>query len=362
MTDTTNVHKCGKAECDVSVTGLCSDGLVPLEACPAYGKDPAPAQSTITKIEKAVLQRLVAKRNSQSGTSESTESSLTPIALPSGEALNIHDIEKMILRHKIKLVSIIGDRKSGKSTLIGTLYDKFSDGTFGSYAFSGSRTLVGFDKLSFYTRAESGVKEPDTIRTSIEEGLKFFHLELTDSSTWDSKSHLVISDRAGEVYKDARANTNLLSELNEIRMCLTLVILLDGEMIVDIAKKNNAFAAVRQTLRALSDIGAIGSSSNVQIVASKFDLVVKHANSAELIKQVNHFTAKLETEYAGKFAELSFWKIAARDPSHNTDLGHGLDSLLNDWMSKKRTQIKQSIPAPIIEGSEFDMLLHRVKY
>lgn len=359
MTETTNAHKCGKIDCVVTTTGHCSDGFTPLEACPAYGKPAIASPATLPPLapppSNALLQKVLGKKSVQT-----PENNLATIKLPSGEALESDDIAKMVLAHPIKMVVIIGDRWSGKSTLIGTLYDMFRKGPFGKYAFSGSRTLVGFDKLSFNSRVESGELVPDTIRTSRLEGLKFFHLELSEFPTYNLKNHLVISDRAGEVYEEARANTERLKELHEVRQSLTLVIMLDGAKLTDPAQKHNAFAGLRQTLRGLAEINYIGPNSNVQIVISKYDLVLSNADCTSLTKQIEDFNAKLATDYKDRFAELTFWNIAARDPLFRVNFANGLSELLDDWMNKKRTQIKQSIPILTVEGSEFDMLLNRV--
>jgi hypothetical protein len=359
MAETSNVQKCSKPYCEVGSSGLCSDGHNPLQACPAYGKLSALTTSPAPVPTKAPIR--IAHRVRLKTTLVSNENAISAINLLSGEALETQHVDKMLLAHPIKLVSIIGDRGSGKSTLIGTLYDKFREGPFGKYAFAGSRTLVGFDRLSFYSRVEGGESEPDTIRTSRNDGLKYFHLELSEVNNYEKKNHLLISDRAGEVYKEARANIEQFKGFLEIGRCLTLVILLDGQKIINLSQKNNAFTAVRQTLRGLVESGVVNSSTHIQIVTSKYDLVLNNVDADNLIAEIHAFNEKLATEYANKFAELTFWNIAARDPSLKVVFGHGLAELLEDWINKKRTQMKQLLSIPAAEGSEFDMLLNRIK-
>lgn len=349
MNQTSNVLKCSKADCDIATTGICSDGHIPLEACPFFGKY---LDNKVIEVPKAPLLR---------PTIINKPVSSDAIKLPTGEALQLDDIDKMLLAHPLKLIAIVGDRDSGKSTLIGTLYDKFSQGNFGDLAFTSSRTLVGFDRLSFYSRVDGGLDTPDTIRTSITEGLKFFHFELAACPDYKNKTHLVISDRAGEVYKEARSNSEEVQKLIELQKCLVLVILLDGERVASLENRANAFAAVRQTLRILADSNILNHSSVVQIVTTKYDLISRCSDEAELMALISQFKTRLTADYKEKIGELTFWNIAARDPSGDMSLGHGLEQLLVDWIRRKKVQVVKPIPIPLVSGSEFDMLINRVR-
>jgi ATPase subunit of ABC transporter with duplicated ATPase domains len=67
------------------------------------------------------------------------------IRLYSGEELSLKDVNLVTHKYLYKLILIIGDTDSGKTTLLATLYDLFQIAPFKDYLFAGSLTQIGFE-------------------------------------------------------------------------------------------------------------------------------------------------------------------------------------------------------------------------
>ena len=138
---------CGRPECRISNTGICAEGHTPVEACPSFGKAELDAQQELDEEfededSEEVDDQLVA------------ESARMPLL--SGESLVPAEVDRFLLRKPAKFVTIVGEFDSGKTTLICALYDRFLKGGFAGYLFSGSHTLLGFEKRSHHSRVDSG--------------------------------------------------------------------------------------------------------------------------------------------------------------------------------------------------------------
>lgn len=334
---------CGNTQCKVSSTGVCVEGHQPLEACPHYGQH-VDAQS-IEEVSETI----------ESVSENKAKSSAT---LFSGEALTTIQVDEFLRLRPAKFVAIIGDRNSGKTTLIDSIYGRFFRGPFAGYSFSGSRTLIAFERDCFFSRLASGKFEPDTAHTSISEGLRFYHISLTSQSTPQSKCDLMISDRAGELYSLARAKTDEISELIEIPNADRVVLLLDGERLASAAERAGAIQGVRQMVRALVDNNAMNIDSDLQIVTTKLDLLIDHPDKNFIDKQINSFRSNIQRDFKDRLANISFVEIAARDPEGKIEAAHGLSALFQDWASCP-LKVPPRAKYEGVLSSEFDKLLSR---
>jgi len=344
MVDSINKLRCSKAECEVAITGACAEGHAPPRSCPFFG------QQAATEIEEY-----------EEDEAEDVSEGVTEkqwISLPLGEPLSPEDIDLFLRRQPATFVSIIGQRDSGKTTLVNSIYERFLKGPFAGYLFAGSRTLVGLEKRSHYSRIESRRTHPDTPRTSISEGLRFFHLAVQDMESKARRFDLMLSDRAGEIYDQARNNTEIVSGLLEIKKADRLVLLLDGARVADPVHRAGSMESLRQTLRVFLDGGGLDKASRVQVVTTKIDLLTRLPQSEAVEKRVLQFCQLLEDNFAPRLGELSFWKIAARDPSGSFLPAHGVAELFREWLTPRPPVIQRSmLTGPIV--TEFDKLLLR---
>lgn len=348
MSTSIQVSRCSNPECDVSNTGICVEGNMPTESCPFFGR--AIDNSSDNNLGELEGEEYDAE----------PQQIIEPIRihLPSGEALTPAEVDHFLLWKPARFIAIVGDFDSGKTTLICALYDRFLRGSFAGHLFGGSRTLVGFEKKSHHSRIDSGRVVPDTLRTSLSDGLKYFHFSLAPSENAQSRIELMLSDRAGEQYQKARNNSDVVSELIEVKKAHYVVLLMDGGRIADPVHRQNAMQSVRQTLRAFLDGGALSKTSRVQVVITKVDLLAEIPEKLALEAQLEQFHKGLQKNFGERLAELSFWEISARDPLGEFSPAHGVKELLESWCVFIPVTLTRT-PLQIALNTEFDRLLSR---
>ncbi len=343
MADETNQKKCRKMDCQVASTGSCAEGHAPLASCPNYGDQPS-EQSDVYDGELDAT--------------EGTTPDVERVSLPTGDAMTPDEVDQFLRWRDATFVTIVGDSHSGKTTLICALYDRFLKGTFASLSFAGSRTLVALERRSHHARADSGRATPETAHTSLQDGLRYFHFAVAENGQPGRRVDLLLSDRSGEIYRRARNNSTVVETLPEIPQANRIVLLLDGRRVADPIERNVAIQSARQTLRVFLDTGAIDSTSIVQVVTTKFDLITASADAQEIGGALAAFRERLITDFAGRLKCLSFHDIAARDPTTTFAPAHGLDILLKDW-ARPRARYTPLAQPSLASNSEFDRLLRR---
>lgn len=126
------------------------------------------------------------------------------ISLAPGVNLPVDKASDLLKKGDSRVVAIIGPYDSGKTSLIGALYNLFLKGPVGGYQFSGSQTLLSFEQASHAIRAASGRHEPEMEHTGHNpspSGITFYHLSVQDER--GTNIHLLLGDRTGEDYKNA---------------------------------------------------------------------------------------------------------------------------------------------------------------
>lgn len=279
------------------------------------------------------------------------------IQIAASEGFELEDVNRFLMSGPGTIVSLIGDRDSGKSTLICSIYDRFLHGSFADLTITGVRTITGLEQRIHLERVESGRSKPDTPRTSLAEGLKYFHFGTSELNS-GKKVDLLISDRAGELYKNARGDAALVRSLVELPRADYLVLLLDGARLATPADRPGAMSAVRLTMLMLANHQAIGRNDRIQVVITKIDLVESATDAAILERRLQEFKKRLLRDFEKHFKSIEFFQVAARDPQRNHSPAHGVDELLRSWLrGPKIRRVVTAIAASV--DTEFDRLADR---
>ncbi len=353
-------RKCRVPECGVAAEGTCAQGHLPAESCPNYhlvGDAESEYEDELDPGDEELEDE--DEDEDEFSTEENASAHADQLALPSGNALDIEGVDEFLRWRPSTFVTIVGEQDSGKTTLICSIYERFLRGPFAGHVFAGSRTLMDLERRSHYSRAVSGGSRPDTPRTSLSEGVRFFHLALARSDALNVRDDLMLSDRAGETYRQVRNNPGLVRELVEVQKADVVVLLLDGERVSSPAERTGAMLSVRQTLRAFIDGGAIDTSSNVQIVTTKIDLFAGLPEGGASEQRLREFQTLLNADFASKVGQLSFYDVAARDPQMRFPPAWQVDVVLRSWLNRPVAKGVRSARPQIPLVTEFDRLLHR---
>lgn len=291
----------------------------------------------------------------QSDTTNIPAQNLQWAALPSSETLTVEEADQFLRWRDARVVAIVGERNGGKTTLIAEIYSRFLHGSFADTLFCHSLSLRGFEKKCFQSRAESGALNPDTPRTSAQEGLSFFHLALSNASDL-KRQDLLISERAGEVYREIRDKPQRATGMIEIRKASSIVLIIDGERVAAPRKRHEVFASVRNIIRALVDTGNISAQTQIQLVTTKCDLL-EGDSMIDACEALFGFEQSIIALIAGQFEVVTF-RTSARDPRPSSEPARGLAPLLQSWLRPKPLAKSQHHKMPELT-SEFDRLALR---
>ncbi len=283
--------------------------------------------------------------------SATTDSDAGWASLPSGEALLEADLDELMRWKPVFLVALVGERGSGKTTFISSIFERFMRGPFAQRLFAGSWTLLGLDQRSFEARAESNRETPDTVRTSRLEGLRFLHLATAPEISPADDHHLILSDRSGETYTEVRNDKENAHSLLEVAKADRVGILLDGGRFAQPRLRAEAVASVRGLIRSLIEATAIGNDTKVDVITTKLDLI----NKANGIAALDGVETALRTQFTSQLNELKFWRVAARDPTGELEAAAGIAALVSAWTAPTPHPAILASPPPM--KSPMDRLL-----
>jgi Double-GTPase 2 len=304
---------CLRLECKVAQTGKCDLKHDPVELCPNYGK---------------TAQTPPAASGEQQPPPRKTAPSAVEIS--TGETMQWEDLEAFCRGHRIRTVSVIGEPRSGKTTLIAAIYASLCRGPVGDRAFVGSRTLVGFAKRHHLALLNSKRSSPKTPRTSSDDPTAFFHLALRPKAG-GGISHLIISDRSGEAYQAARQDTALVKDLKELRLAERACFVLNAAKLTNPERHAGYSRQFKQMIYALGDNGAFRDDVAIEVLATKIDTTRRPERTAESAAILDDYEAQIVEEFKTAGIEFSFHRVCALPKSHLETGYLGLGETLARW-------------------------------
>lgn len=308
---------CSHPECKIAQTGKCDLKHDPVELCPNYGK---------------TVQTPPTNSGGQQPTSQRTSPSA--IAIAAGETMEWEDLEAFGRGHRIRTVSVIGEPRSGKTTLIAAIYASLCRGPVGDNDFIGSRTLVGFAKRHYLALLNSQRNSPKTPRTSRDDPAAFFHLGLRSKARGEI-SHLVVSDRSGEAYQAARRDTALVKNLIELRAAERACFVLNAAKLTNPERHAGYSRQFKQMIYALRDNGAFRNDVAIEVLATKIDTTRRPERIAESAAILDDYEAQIIEEFKKEGIEFGFHRVCALPKSHLQTGYLGLGETLARWIAPR---------------------------
>ncbi len=181
-----------------------------------------------------------------------------------GDALNEDNINEIITNSIPKLIVFVGFAGYGKSTLVGSLYQYLLHGLdLEGYSLIDSKTFTGFERRVSLRRLSEDRLESNTKRTL--RGDNYYLSLILDNEI--NQCEIVISDKAGEVYKEYKDNKTKAQNDPAFKRADNIILLVDSE---ELSKQVN-----RTTSSILDLIENIPFSDNsdVFVIFTKIDLV-----------------------------------------------------------------------------------------
>ena len=139
-----------------------------------------------------------------SPSTEPVEEKSTDVDLPHGDSLQPNESIAISCASPTRFIIVAGAAESGKTTLVGSIFERFRLGVFGGYRFAGSQTLRGFERICHPGRVASGNTIPQTERTKLPLGRQLLHLRFRKLDGSLPCQDLLISDLSGEEFDNAK--------------------------------------------------------------------------------------------------------------------------------------------------------------
>jgi energy-coupling factor transporter ATP-binding protein EcfA2 len=251
-----------------------------------------------------------------------------------GEALNEVQAAAIARQGVTKVVILAGPSGSGKTTILTSLFEGFLQAPFGNFLFAGSQTLVGFERRCHDARIASERELPHTVHTPVDSSA-FLHLKLAmPSGSLIGPQNLLLADVSGERFRALRDSTDAVRNMGMLRRADHLCIVIDGEKLVDPNQRNLARTDARMLLRCILAEDVLAPTCQVEVVFSKWDLVIGHVNRGIALSFADE-TKRVLQQAAGT-TSLHFFDVAARPEAESprVSFAFGLPTLLHSWMDE----------------------------
>lgn len=252
------------------------------------------------------------------------------LPLFSGKALSFQETYDIMASENTVLIILIGPSACGKTTIETSLYQLFQRRKVSGYFFAGSKTIQGYEERSFYTRVNSKQSIATTPRTSRGSQEVFLHLRLFDEEKMQKINYL-FADLSGEEIQAHLADVNSLTQnMSFIKNSDCYTVILDGDRLRNRHQRNGVIEEASTMIRTIFDAGLYSSSTRVQLVISKYDIIreTDDNNTTQFIEKKLQELKHLLLKY---IKNVSFHHVAAMPNIKSMEVGFGLDDLLSAW-------------------------------
>ena len=320
---------CSEEGCQVPSGGACIEGFEELTQCPNY------SSVTVFDGDSGDGSMSPAEQESSDPTEEPEK---PPIHLFTGKALTVNEAHSLTGNRTSSVVVLMGMVKSGKTTLLAEIYERFGKGAFAGHLFAGSRTLMGFEQICHLSRAVSEGKAEDTDRTKRGIAENLLHLDLVEEANRSHK-RLLISDLSGELFEEATSSSDGLHKIPYLGRADHVVVFADAEKLGRVSERQHLLNQLLVLLRSCIEEHIIRPRSRLMLVVSRHDLLPSDMDES-FLESLRQRVTKRTAEH---FVEaVQFLELAAR-PDSGPDHGYGVAELLAAWLHSP-TAAKPRVP------------------
>lgn len=211
-------------------------------------------------------------------------------ARPSGDDLLLSDreIDDILATRQSKFIVLIGGVKSGKTSLLASIFHGLLGGEFAGQRFAYSASLPAFARMLWYITVQSRQRQGDLPRTIRAESYAGVHLRLRGEAA--VLQELVFTDISGEIYDDARHSPEGASLASYIARADAVGLLLDGAKVSNPELRDVDYNELSIVVKRLQDCGYLSSVVPTAVIFTKVDL---WKASPDLCEIADHYYKKL---------------------------------------------------------------------
>jgi hypothetical protein len=246
----------------------------------------------------------------------------------SGKALELAEADLLAGERPVKCILLAGPPAAGKTTLVAGIYEFFRSGPFADFLFAGSQSLIGLEERCHLSRIASGLSEPDTYRTPMNDSPSFVHLRLRRMSLGAPSTDLLFADLSGEHFTLLRDTGETGVAAPVLRAADHVAFLLDGSRLTDARERFVCREDIKTLIRVCHEQKVFGDSARFQVVATKWDIVADAMPKAQ--EWAESALEELSASVIGLWGKGTVHRTAMRRRG-SIIRGHGVSGLLEEW-------------------------------
>lgn len=310
---------CANRECRIALEGKCIEGHDELTKCPFFGMEPV-------EIDE-----------DQDDEGLDTVDTFDGVRLSDALPLDRDGADQILAMLPSRMIGVIGEHDSGKTSVIAGIYDLFQLGTVANSTFAGSSTLHGLEAICHDARVTSERNEPHSERTKRGQ-VRFYHIDLRRNGVLQS---LLIADRSGEEYEEVADLAANAAGMFELRRADVITILVDGRRLASPIDRADVMGSIPLIIRGMVENGAFLRKPSLAVALTKDDAVQSSTRKERVEQDFRVIADGLRDAFADHFSEIGAFVTCASPADTNVPRGTGLAELLGFWM-KPTTQPKET--------------------
>lgn len=262
------------------------------------------------------------------------------IGLQLGGALTNEQAREITASSRTTVIVLAGGVKSGKTTLLTTIYEHFLQEPLAGYLFAGSRTLAGFERRCHPGRIESGLFVP-RMKTTHKLEPPWLHLRIREIDLRRPALDLLFADLSGEWFNEIVQGKTAPEELPHVFRADHLSLVLDGRKLSRLGDRDEERQKIEQLARVLVETKSVASPRALSIVVTKWDEVARVGPDAQ---DFADSAVSRVAKSAGFATAPPYWRTAARPRTTDFSIGHGVAALFGFWVSKPQLSVEHEFP------------------
>ena len=257
------------------------------------------------------------------------------------DALREADVNNLPSTERPTLVTLFGISECGKTTFVGSLFAILRRRpTLFNATFIDSDTLTGFERrVHLRFLSESG---QSVIQRTLRKAGSLLNVVIGDEKG-DNPHMFIVSDLAGEVYKDAISNRDLVLQQQAVKYADKLVVFVDVEALLNVKTYNSYKSNFKSLLNRFKENNMLPAEAEVFLAFNKYD---KISTTADEAPQSEEFLKSWEAKKKSMMEIAKEMLPIADDHIFNVnslgiqvgDEDEGLINLFKHLLSKKGTK------------------------
>lgn len=270
----------------------------------------------------------------------------------SRDGLGDSEADVVCAARRSTVVVLAGGVRSGKTTLLTSIYEQLNQQPFGQHVFAGSETLFGFEKRGHGWRVGAGMGVPMMERTGLRQP-PWLHLVLRAERDSAPAHPLLLADLSGEHFERLVSGERAPSSLPMLGRADHVGVVINGRKLAADRERLTERSRVEQLLRIISTAGVLRSTCVLSIVITKLDRYLEDGRSDDLDEQVARIVRSAQLEH-----EIPAFRTAAQPRSSRFPMGHGVDALLATWLARDEVSgegVGQDVEPPATAYERFGL-------